>query len=235
MPGVPGLFIEEQKAGWKKIADAIHEKGGYVYMQIWHSGRANIPHMTGSPILSASATPWDDPEECFMYPPPHTTQSVRYSDFPPQEMSIEQIKKTIQDYVRTAKWAMECGFDGVEVHGGNGYLVEQFLASNINKRTDQYGGTYEKRCTFALELMDELSKAVGEDNVAIRLTPFGLFNQNRSGQRLETWQTLCKKLKSNHPKLSYVSFVEPVSHHLLTCHGLKQNVNHFFLAIRANF
>lgn len=211
MPGVPGLFIEEQKAGWKKIASAIHEKGGVAYMQLWHSGRANIPHMTGSPIYSSSATPWDDPQECFMFPPPHTSDSVRYVDFPPKEMSIEKIKQTIQDYVRTAKWAVECGFDGVEVHGGNGYLIEQFLASNINKRTDAYGGDYEKRCAFALELMDELSRAIGEENVAIRLTPFGLFNQMRSEQRLETWQTLCKKLKEAHPKLSYVSFVEPVS------------------------
>jgi 2,4-dienoyl-CoA reductase-like NADH-dependent reductase (Old Yellow Enzyme family) len=90
-------------------------------------------------------------------------------------------------------------------------LIEQFLASNVNKRTDAYGGTYEKRCTFALELMSELSKAIGEERLAIRLTPFGLFNQIRSEQRLETWQTLCKKLKEAHPGLSYVSFVEPVS------------------------
>jgi 2,4-dienoyl-CoA reductase-like NADH-dependent reductase (Old Yellow Enzyme family) len=214
MPGVPGLFIEEQKAGWKKIASAIHDKGGVVYMQLWHSGRANIPHMTGTPIYGASATPWDDPEECFMFPPPHTSEQVRYSDFPPEEMSVSHIKKTIQDFVRTAKWAVEeCGFDGVEVHGGNGYLIEQFLASNVNKRTDAYGGSYEKRCTFALELMDELSMAIGEENLAIRLTPFGLFNQIRSEQRLETWQTLCRRLKEAHPGLSYVSFVEPVSSH----------------------
>jgi 2,4-dienoyl-CoA reductase-like NADH-dependent reductase (Old Yellow Enzyme family) len=168
--------------------------------------------MTGTPTYSASATPWDDADERFMFPPPHTTQSIRYADFPPEEMSVEHIKKTIADYVRTAKWAVEeCGFDGVEVHGGNGYLVEQFLASNVNKRTDAYGGTYEKRCTFALELMSELSKAIGEERLAIRLTPFGLFNQIRSEQRLETWQTLCRKLKEAHPGLSYVSFVEPVS------------------------
>lgn len=211
MPGVPGLFLEEQKPGWAKIASAIHAEGGVAYMQLWHSGRANLPHMTGTPILSASATPWDDPEECFMFPPPHTSKPLRYADHPPKEMSVDDIKRTIADYVRTAKWAIECGFDGVEVHGGNGYLIEQFLASNVNKRTDDYGGSPEKRCTFALELMDELSKAIGEENLAIRLTPFGLFNQIRSEQRLETWGELCRKLKENHPRLSYVSFVEPVS------------------------
>eukprot|EP00918_Siedleckia_nematoides_P060714 GHVU01132541.1.p1 GENE.GHVU01132541.1~~GHVU01132541.1.p1 ORF type:complete len:256 (-),score=35.37 GHVU01132541.1:135-902(-) len=212
MPGVPGLFLPSQIPGWKAIASAIHAKGGVAYMQLWHSGRANIPHMTGTLTYSASATPWDDADERFMFPPPHTTQSIRYSDFPPEEMSVEHIKKTIADYVRTAKWAVEeCGFDGVEVHGGNGYLVEQFLASNVNKRTDAYGGTYEKRCVFALELMGELSKAIGEERLAIRLTPFGLFNQIRAEQRLETWQTLCRRLKEELPGLSYVSFVEPVS------------------------
>ncbi|PTD09462.1 12-oxophytodienoate reductase 2 [Fusarium culmorum] len=111
---------------------------------------------------------------------------------PPVEMTVEKIKSTIGDYVNAAKNAIEAGFDGVEVHGGNGYLPEQFLSSNINKRTDHYGGSEEKRCNFVLELMNELAKAVGQDNLAIRLTPFGLFNQARGEKRL-----------------SYVSFVEP--------------------------
>ncbi|KAF2867494.1 hypothetical protein BDV95DRAFT_503029 [Massariosphaeria phaeospora] len=209
MPGVPGLFIEEQKAGWKKVAEAVHAKGGYIYMQLWHSGRANVPQMTGTPTLCPSATPWDDPDENFMYPLLHSSKFVKYRDFPPTELSVPAIKRTIQDYCRTAKWAIECGFDGVELHAGNGYLPEQFLASNINKRTDEYGGSPEKRCTFVLELMDTLSRTIGEENVAIRLTPFGLFNQNRSVERLETWTTLCQKLKRAHPALSYVSFVEP--------------------------
>lgn len=167
--------------------------------------------MTGTPIVSPSGLPWDSPDECFAYPPPHTSKQVRYVDNPPIELTVEHIKKTIQDYVRTAKWAMECGFDGVELHGGNGYLPEQFLASNVNKRTDAYGGSPEKRCTFILELMEELSKAVGDENLAIRLSPFGLFNQIRCEQRMETWSTLCRKLKEAHPNLSYVSFIEPVS------------------------
>lgn len=152
-----------------------------------------------------------------MYPPPHATKMVKYSDFPPYEMTVEQIKSTIQDYVRTATWAMECGYDGVEVHGGNGYLPEQFLASNVNKRTDHYGSSPEKRCNFVLELMRQLAEAIGEDNLAIRLSPFGLFNQIRAEQRLETWELLCQKLKTSHPGLSYVSFVEPVSRLSFRC------------------
>lgn len=209
MPGVPGIFIPEQAEGWKKVADAVHAKGGYIYAQLWHSGRANIPQMTGTPIVSPSGIKWDSPDEVFPYPPPHTTTQQKYADFPPIELTVDHIKKTIRDYVKAAKMAMEVGFDGVELHAGNGYLPEQFLSSNVNKRTDDYGGSPEKRCTFVLELMNELAQAVGQDNLAIRLTPFGLFNQARGEQRLETWGHLCRELKKNHPHLSYVSFVEP--------------------------
>src|SRR3569833_3466501 len=72
MPGVPGIFLPEQAAGWKRVVDAVHAKGGYIYAQLWHSGRANIPQMTGTPIVSPSGLPWDDPDECFAYPPPHS-------------------------------------------------------------------------------------------------------------------------------------------------------------------
>ncbi|KAL2292860.1 hypothetical protein FJTKL_07915 [Diaporthe vaccinii] len=209
MPGVPGIFRVDQIEAWKKVTSAVHAKGGVIYAQLWHSGRANIPHLTGTPTLSASATPWDDAEETFSYPPPHTSTPVKLRDHPPVEMTAGKIKQTIGDYCRAARAAMDAGFDGVEVHGGNGYLPEQFLSSNINKRTDDYGGSPEKRCRFALELMGELANTVGQDNLAIRLSPFGLFNQARGEQRLETWGHLCRELKKNHPTLSYVSFIEP--------------------------
>ncbi|KAI1213967.1 FMN-linked oxidoreductase [Annulohypoxylon truncatum] len=189
-PGVPGLFIPEQAEGWKKVVDAVHAKGGYMYAQLWHAGRANIPQLTA-------------------YPPPHSTTPVKFVDYPPIEMTVSKIKSTIQDYCNAARLALKAGFDGIEIHGANGYLPEQFLSSNINHRTDEYGGTPEKRCKFVLELMGELAKVVGQENLSIRLSPFGLFNQTRSTQRLETWSHLCREIKANHPKLSYVSFIEP--------------------------
>lgn len=210
MPGVPGLFVPEHAAGWKKVVDAVHANGGFIYAQLWHSGRANIPQLTGTPTLAPSAVKWDDPDETFNYPPPHTSTPVKLADYPPVEMTVEKIKQTIGDYCRAAKVAMEeCGFDGVEIHSGNGYLPEQFLSSNVNRRTDEYGGTPEKRCTFVLELMDELAKTIGQENLAIRLSPFGLFNQSRGEQRPETWGHLCRELKKNIPNMSYVSFIEP--------------------------
>ncbi|KUI57654.1 Putative 12-oxophytodienoate reductase 3 [Cytospora mali] len=178
MPGVPGLFREDQAAGWKKVVDAVHAKGGFIYAQLWHSGRANLPQLTGTPTLCPSATPWDDPNEVFAYPPPHSSTQLKLAENPP-------------------------------LHAGNGYLPEQFLSSNINKRTDAYGGSPERRCAFVLELMDALAAEVGQDSLAIRLSPFGLFNQARGEQRLETWGHLSRELKRKLPLLSYVSFIEP--------------------------
>jgi 2,4-dienoyl-CoA reductase-like NADH-dependent reductase (Old Yellow Enzyme family) len=201
--------LEEQAKEWKKVVDAVHAKGAFIYAQLWHPGRVTLPQITGTPTVAPSSIPWDDPNECYPYPAPHSTTPVKLSDHPPIELTADHIKQTIRDYCAAAKTAVEIGFDGVEVHGGNGYLPEQFLSSNINKRTDEYGGTPEKRCKFVLDLMDELAKTVGEYNLAIRLSPFGLYNQTRSEQRVETWSHLCRELKKSHPKLSYVSFIEP--------------------------
>jgi 2,4-dienoyl-CoA reductase-like NADH-dependent reductase (Old Yellow Enzyme family) len=208
MPGVPGLFCPEQIAGWKAIVEAVHAKGGYIYAQLWHAGRAAIPHHTGLPTVSASPTPYEG-DEPYPYPPPGESSQVKYKDFPPTELSVEGIKRTIGDYVAEAKAAIfKCGFDGVEVHGGNGYLPEQFLSSNINTRNDDYGGSPQKRCRFVLELMQALKGAIGEDKLAIRLSPFGLYNETRGLERMETWGHLCRELKKA-MNLSYVHFIEP--------------------------
>ena len=210
MPGVPGLFIPEQARGWKRVVDAVHAKGGFIFCQLWHAGRATIPQMTGSPAVCPSASVWDSPTECYSHPPEGSTSPVLYAEHPPVEMTVEHIQRTIADYCAAAKTAIELGFDGVEIHAGNGYLPEQFLSSNINKREDAYGGTPEKRCQFVFELMSAVAATIGEENLSIRLSPFGLFNQARGEQRLETWSYLCEGLKKSLPALSYVSFIEPV-------------------------
>lgn len=210
MPGVPGLWTPQQAAGWKRVVDAVHEKGGHIYCQLWHAGRVTVPQMTGLPVVAPSALPWDSPTERYSHPPVGASEPPLYVDHPPIELSVDHIKQTIEDYRRAARTAVEIGFDGVEIHGGNGYLPEQFLLSNTNQRTDDYGGTPEKRCRFVVELMDALAQSIGEQNLAIRLSPFGLFNQARGEQRLETWSHLCRELKRTLPHLSYVSFIEPV-------------------------
>ncbi|KAF2110628.1 hypothetical protein BDV96DRAFT_500892 [Lophiotrema nucula] len=208
-PGVPGLFHPKHLEGWKLVTNAVHQKGGYIYAQLWHAGRTTLPPFTGMPTVAPSATPWDDPEQFHRRIPPGCDGPVKYVDYPPIELSKEHIKRTIEDYCNAARMAMEAGFDGVEVHGGNGYLPEQFLSSNINRRTDEHGGCPEKRCRFVVELMEGLRDAVGGSNVAIRLSPFGLFNHTRGEQRVETWSFLCRQLKEKVPDMSYISFIEP--------------------------
>jgi 2,4-dienoyl-CoA reductase-like NADH-dependent reductase (Old Yellow Enzyme family) len=166
--------------------------------------------------------------------PPGHSSPVQYSQYPPIELSNDRIQQTISDYCNAAKMAMKAGFDGVEVHAGNGYLPEQFLSSNINQRTDEYGGSLQKRCRFVIELMEDLAKTIGGENCAIRLSPFSLFNQTFGDERVETWSFLCERLKERIPELSYISLIEPVSFSfpsMPSCGFLMLTV---FAAVRAN-
>ncbi|KAL5421408.1 hypothetical protein PMIN04_005570 [Paraphaeosphaeria minitans] len=206
MSGVPGLFHPSHLAGWKLITSAVHAKGGYIYAQLWHAGRTTTSPFTGKPSVAPSVVPMEG--DSGRAPPGHSGP-VNYADFPPLELTHALIRSTIEDYCSAAKMAMEAGFDGVEVHSGNGYLPEQFLSSNINTRTDEYGGSPKERCRFVIELMQGVADAVGQDNCAIRLSPFGLYNQVRGEQRIETWSFLCEQLKKVIPRMSYISLIEP--------------------------
>lgn len=217
-PAVPGLWLEHSQAPrWKKVVDAVHSRGAYIYVQMYHCGRTALPFFTGYPAsVSSSATPFEGEFETRYAPPdetgtPGSGPKVKYRDYPPIALTKDHIKSTIRDFVHMAQLAINvCGFDGVEVHGANGYLVDQFLNTNINKRTDEYGGTVEGYCRFPIELMEALAQALGGSNVAIRLSPFSLFNQTKGEKRLEIWSHLCRELKSKIPDLSYIHFIEPV-------------------------
>jgi len=217
MAGVPGLFDPAHLTGWKHVTEAVHAKGGYIYAQLWHAGRTTIEPFSGKPSVAPSVVPLEGPEGITGRTPPGYPGPVKYADFPPIELTKNHIKSTISDYCNAAKMAIEAGFDGVEVHGGNGYLPEQFLSSNINKRTDEYGGSPEKRCRFVIELMNSLANAIGQENCAIRLSPFGLFNQARGEQRIRTWSYLCEQLKENVPNMSYISLIEPRYEQIHSC------------------
>ncbi|KAF4622908.1 hypothetical protein D9613_001492 [Agrocybe pediades] len=198
--GIPGIFTDEQKAGWKKVVDAVHAKGSVFLMQLWHQGRNTHSRVTGTQTLSSSAVPITDTK--------HQAKGLPAVDFEtPKEMTQEDIDSVKKEYIDAALAARGVGFDGIEVHGANGYLPEQFLHSNINKRTDAYGGSPENRCRFLLELVNDLGNAIGFDRVGVRLSPFGFFNQTRGTQRLYQWTYLCKELSSL--GLAYVHLVEP--------------------------
>jgi 2,4-dienoyl-CoA reductase-like NADH-dependent reductase (Old Yellow Enzyme family) len=190
------------------VTKSVHAKKGVIYAQLTHHGRYALPQFTSFPTVSASATPFSTDEK-YAYPPPGTNTRVHLKDYPPIELSLDHLQATIADYVRAAEMAMEAGFDGVEIHGGNGYLVEQFLSSNVNVRIDDYGGSPEKRCKFAIDLVAAVGAAIGIHRVAIRLSPFGIYGDMHDSQRYETWSCLCKRLREvSSGKLSYVSFIE---------------------------
>lgn len=165
---IPGIYSPEQVEGWKKVTKAVHEKGGKIVVQLMHTGRishpANMPN--ASTILAPSAVRpagqmWTD--------------ALQMQDFPtPKEMILEEIEYTKAEYVTAAKNAIEAGFDGVELHAANGYLLEQFLSPISNIRTDEYGGAIDRRCRFVLEVVEGVVAAIGKDKTGIRLSPYGV-------------------------------------------------------------
>jgi len=166
----PGIHSREQVEAWKKVTDRVHSEGGVIFSQLWHVGRMSHPsfHPDGKPVAPSAmefdASVWiynKEKEEGEMIPCPV-----------PRELSLEEIKTIVKDYGRAAKNAVRAGFDGVEIHGGNGYLIDQFLRSTSNVREDEYGGSIEKRLRFAKEVLDEVVGEIGEDRVGIRLAPF---------------------------------------------------------------
>lgn len=167
---IPGIFTAEQVEGWKKVTAAVHTGGGKIFLQLMHTGR--IAHAGNLPANSEILAPSAVKAEGQMW-----TDTGGMQDLPvPREMTPEEIRQMIGDYVKAAENAVEAGFDGIEIHGANGYLPEQFLNPHSNKRTDAYGGNIEGRSRFILELADVIAKAIGTDKTGIRLSPYGTFN-----------------------------------------------------------
>jgi N-ethylmaleimide reductase len=169
-PRIPGIFSAAQVAGWKRVTDAVHAQGAKMFIQFMHCGRIghalNLPagaRVLGPSAVAAVGDMYTDAEGM----KPNAT---------PQAMTEEDIKATIEEFAQSAKNAVAAGFDGVELHGANGYLLEQFIRPNSNQRTDRYGGSIENRARFVLEVADAVIRAIGKDKLGIRLSPFGVFN-----------------------------------------------------------
>lgn len=171
----PGMFTKEQIAGWKQVTDAVHQQGGLMFAQLWHVGR--VSHISlqekgqspvaPSAILAEGVKVFLDPEG--KGPGNGAGEMVQHSM--PRELSIPEIQDIIRDYVQAAKNAIEAGFDGVELHGANGYLIEQFIDSQTNLRTDDYGGSLEKRLRFLKEVTTAVADAIGKERVGVRQAP----------------------------------------------------------------
>jgi N-ethylmaleimide reductase len=167
---IPGLFNEAQVKGWKLVTDAVHAKGGKIFVQLMHTGR--VSHSANLPAGAQVEAPTADVCPGEMYTDaqgmkPHST---------PRAMLADEIARCVSEFVKSAQFAVEAGFDGVELHAANGYLIEQFLNANVNKREDAYGGSIEGRNRFALEVARATVAAIGAHRVGIRLSPYGVLN-----------------------------------------------------------
>jgi N-ethylmaleimide reductase len=197
--GAPGMYSDEQIAGWQRVLNAVRAKGGYMFSQLWHTGRASHLETTnGSTPVSPSGIPFEGlvstPQGWL---PPST----------PRALEITEIPAIIEDYRKAAERAKAAGFEGVELHAANGYLPDQFLQDGTNKRTDAYGGSIQNRSRFVLEILQALVSVWGGDRVAVRIGPSGKFNGMSDSNPGVLFDYLTEQL--NQFGLAYLHVVEP--------------------------
>lgn len=164
-PSAPGIWTDEQVEAWKPVTDAVHEAGGLIVSQLWHMGRLSHQETTGEQPVSASA----------IQAPGQAHTPTGKKDYPePRALGVDEIKATVEDYAKAAANARRAGFDGVQVHGANGYLIDQFLKPNTNDRDDDYGGSIENRVRFLKDVMQAVTAEIGGDRTSLRLSPNGM-------------------------------------------------------------
>lgn len=206
---IPGLYTSEQVEGWKKVTQAVHEKNTKIFTQLWHVGR--VSHTSIQPNGAAPVGASDlQAANSYAWGYDENGQEGFVICSQPMALETEEVKQIVQDFANAAKNALEAGFDGVELHGANGYLIEQFLNPAINNRTDEYGGSIENRSRFLLEAIDACIAAVGAAKVAIRLTPYGGLHELPHYDEIEaTYQYLASELSAR--KIAYLHIMDQKS------------------------
>ncbi|MCH7413419.1 alkene reductase [Belliella sp. R4-6] len=197
----PGIYTKTQVEGWKKVTKAVHEEGGKIFLQLWHVGRISHPDFHNGELPHAPSAINPDSKS---FTPKGFKETVT-----PKEMSIPEIKQTILDFQNAAKNAMEAGFDGVEIHSSNGYLLHQFFSRTSNVRTDEYGGSIENRAKILFEVIDAIKEVMPEEKIGLRLNPslHGIFGMTLDEETIPTFDYIIEKL--NNYKLAYLHLSEP--------------------------
>lgn len=207
VPNTPGIWSPAQVEGWKPVVAAVKANGSYMFCQLWHTGRASDEeYQPGNvPPLSSSAVGIKSPEWVVF------TEARGWGPYQavPRAATLEDIQRVVGEYAAAARNALAAGFDGVEIHGANGYLIDQFIKDSINQRTDDYGGSIENRCRFCLQVVDAVVAACDGDakKVGIRITPFTTFNDALDSTPYATHTYLAEKLRAK--GLAYLHMVEP--------------------------
>ncbi|KAM5575010.1 hypothetical protein ABKV19_014116 [Rosa sericea] len=200
-PDTPGIWTKEQVEAWKPIVNAVHDKGGIFFCQIWHGGRVSNTGFSADGQAPISSTDKS-------LTPKIGSNGIDVMQFtPPRRLRTGEIPQIVNDFRLAARNAMEAGFDGVEIHGAHGYLIDQFLKDQVNDRTDQYGGSLENRCRFALDIVEAVVNEIGADKVGIRLSPFADYMESGDSNPKELGLYLVNSL--NKYGILYCHMVEP--------------------------
>ncbi|KAJ0587577.1 putative 12-oxophytodienoate reductase [Helianthus annuus] len=226
-PEMPGIWTKEQVEGWKPIVDAVHAKGGVFFCQLIHVGRSGVGPSVWEGVRSLSHHVKDShrsKKRCVITintfliyvfelgpngksPVSSSNKKLAYQQQSPKKLTTQEIPLVVDDFRVAARNAIEAGFDGVEIHGAHGYLIDQFLKDEINDRTDEYGGSLENRCRFALEVVHAVVKEIGGDRVGIRLSPFADYSESGDSNPETLGLYMAESL--NEFKILYCHMVEP--------------------------
>ena len=201
MVASPGIHSAEQVAGWTRVTDAVHARGGLIFAQLWHVGRISHPSLQlggGAPVAPSAIAPAGQAM---------TAQWTRAPFETPRALETSEIAGVIESYRQAARNALAAGFDGVEIHSANGYLLEQFLQTRTNHRTDAYGGPIENRARLVLEVAAAVAEVCGADRTGIRLSPFGIANDSGEAEPMPLYAHVIKGLATL--KLAYLHLIEP--------------------------
>lgn len=197
----PGIHTEAQVEGWKKVTKRVHDKGGKIFIQLWHVGRMSHPdfHNGDLPVSASAINP-----NAKSFTPDGFKDTVT-----PKAMTIDEIKQTVKDFQKAAANAIEAGFDGVEIHSSNGYLFQQFFNGCSNERTDEYGGSIENRARFFFEVLDAMKEVIPQEKIGARFNPslHGMSGITVDEETIPTFEYIIKKL--NDYNLAYIHLSEP--------------------------
>ncbi len=219
-PWTPGIYTSEQVEGWQKVTNAVHEAGGRIFDQLWHVGRVSLPryHSGDKPVAPSAVKP-----EGKIF----TEDGVK-PFIEPRALKTGEIPDIVKDYQAAAQNAVDAGFDGVELHGANGYLIEQFIKDGTNKRTDSYGGSIEKRAQFVLEVINAVTDQIGSHKTGIRFSPCGNSQGIYDSNPKRSYEYILEQF--NGLNLAYVHLEEP-SHDVSSLKNYPDEVAKYFRPI----
>ncbi len=203
--GAPGVYTEAHVGGWRRVTEAVHKRDGRIFLQLWHMGRVSHPDFLGGALPVG-------PSPIAANGDSHTPNGKR-PYVTPKPLTVAEIRAIVGDYATAAKHARAAGFDGVELHAANGYLIDQFLRDGANQRTDDYGGSAAKRARFLLEVTQAVAAAWSPDRVGVRLSPIGNFNDMKDSDPQATFCHAAREL--DRIGLAYLHVTEPLPGHMM--------------------